>query len=675
MPPHTTRLAGGTIAAIAVVASVASIVLLVLAAIYFRKRRREMKRKQSFIVNPRLKTRRFSFMRPRSRQTQRGDSEKEPTPKTDPRRRSTDPSILEIGGARKDYTDDEEDEGNERTMLTPPAPQHSRHGSQNSDGSFSINLPELPHPGRGHLRMRSDSPTDTLRFAPVVQTDAAMSPTMSYTATSPRSSRPRGPREMRGSTVGREGTKSILLKEMYVPNADVPVDVQEEGSQGSGGNNVAVPYLPQPYVSPLRVNFDDDTQQEAERKAKRERTRSAVSGISLPASLRQALGWSSHPFAQREPSPDPERQMSERQPRQLARHSFLDMDSSASQSLSSGSRSTRQSQTSSKSREHTTDDHNSMYTTADAPSIPQHFYPHDHDPSSPDNDRYELPRGDRRVSLGFSMTVAGGPTSSRPSLSPNVSLQAVPLPPLTVPPHPQSQPPLDVPESAHTAHPSARPYSPTHPGLPEASTQPATAPLTHPIEFLPSPTDSVPLTVSDIHFRHSTQSSTLTTDSQSHGHGTQGHSTHAQHGHSSHGHSTSRQPLQRATHPPLPGPDERPYIIQKIVGTAGAGSGPTTPFGTPTMMSATPASAPSSTSTFAASRSGSLGAASGSTITSTPGRRGSPPSGPRRAATTQGSSVAGPSSARGGRGTGGTRSHNPMMSFSSLMSRPKTTQQ
>ena len=124
--------------------------------------------------------------------------------------------------------------------------------------------------------------------------------------------------------------------------------------------------------------------------------------------------------------------------------------------------------------------------------------------------------------MGFSMTIAGGPTSSQPSLSPDISLQAVPLPQLTVSPDggPTQQ---DLPQSAHPNELS--------------------------VQEMPSPTESIPLSVSEIHFRHSSQSDvSLATEEPRR--------------------ASRRLSARRTSHPPLPGTaeaQERPWASEVVV--------------------------------------------------------------------------------------------------------------
>lgn len=159
------------------------------------------------------------------------------------------------------------------------------------------------------------------------------------------------------------------------------------------------------------------------------------------------------------------------------------------------------------------------------------------------------------------MTV-GAATASRPSLCPNVSLHPVPL----------SQSALTL--STSTERPLPSPDTPAIEG-PDQD-------FPYDTNQLPSPTDSIPYTVSDIHFRHSTHSSvSMPAESRR---------TSAYRWSGSH----------RPPHPPLPSagpssptrPSHRrggsqsgsqsvpPLIVQRLLGRA-AVSNPASPFGSP----------------------------------------------------------------------------------------------
>ena len=489
----SSRLPRGTIAAIVVGVSVVVIASVVFLVFYCRRRRRESRRKQSFLVNPRLYRRRFSSLLTRAHSP--SDNEKaRQTDRVDP---SQDFDVLDISAAKDDDSDEEDED---LQGAEDDQDGQARHGSQNSDGSYAIDLPELPRPGSGHVRLRSDggSPSPTHRYSDVRSSvDQVGQSSSPQPPNSPlRSPKPKGPREMRAviSSQGRDPSRGILLKEMYSPVADVPTDVHTNDTLWPGT------LLPQPNVSPLRVNFEDELSHDTERR-REARRRSEISGVSLPYSLKQALMSHIRPSRSRDVSP------AKPSPSDPRRYSFLDLESSNASTNSPSNRQSRSASTRSSSK--TRSNQESSDRSAPSESIPP------------------VPQ-DSRVSMGLSMTLAGGPTSSRPSQSPNVSLQAVSLSPITIPD--QSLP------------------TGVHPMMSE----------------LPSPTESIPMTVSDIHFRHSVHSS----------------SSHI---------SESRRTSHRISnpqrvHPPLPTPPvpvERPYIVQRILGIQ-TGSGPSTPFGSPT---------------------------------------------------------------------------------------------
>lgn len=516
----SSNLPRGTIAAIAVVVGLVVIAAVACLILFLRRQRRAARLKESFIVNPTIAQRRRSLFT-RYTQTRQGNNEKERRASNRPQG-STDADILDITASKDDGDDDDEYDDAHRELDVPRGGHNgrgSRHTSQNSDGSYSIGLPELP--GLSHVRTESDSPSPTHRFVTFLPTSLspiAQSPVPPHSPPqSQRSPKPRGPRDMRNtlSVHARDSSRGILLKEMYT-NANIPTDVQSDGNSPTTG----IDYLPQPVVSPLRVNFEDDIN-EASSERRRGRFRSGLSAVSLPYSLKQAL-WG-HPRSPTESEP-PEVTVTDTDTGQMPRYSFLDMESTASHSRSgSHSTSTRPSRsTSTRSSSKSKSNQGSEHSTR--PSLEANVPPVPIDP---------------RISYGISMTMAGGPTSSRPSLSPDISLQAVPLPPITVPP-------LPIPRPENTSlgvHPA---------GLPD---------------LIPSPTDSIPLTVSDIHFRHSVQSTTSRAESRRTSHRLSG--------------------SHRVPHPPLPSPpaqqvEHRPYIVQRLLGQT-VGSGPSTPYGSPTV--------------------------------------------------------------------------------------------
>ncbi|KAI0084910.1 hypothetical protein BDY19DRAFT_1050965 [Irpex rosettiformis] len=481
-----------------------------IAAIVVGVRRQESRRKESFIVNPRVYRRRFSSFLSRPHPLQ--DNEKSRQATNNHADASHDEDVLDITAAKDDDSDDEEDDLH---GAEDDQDGQARHGSQNSDGSYAIDLPKLPRPGSGHIRLRSDgeSPSPTQRYSDL---HASGNPILVTPSSPLRSPKPKGPREMRAiiSSHGRDSSRGILLKDMYSPAADVPTDVHTNDTLWPGT------LLPQPNVSPLRVNFEDELSHDAERR-REARHRSETSGVSLPYSLKQALLGHIRPSRSRDVSP------AKPSPTDPRRYSFLDLESS---NASSSSRSNRQSQsTSTRSSLKARSGHEGSDQSDTIPPVPR----------------------DPRVSMGLSMTLAGGPTSSRPSDSPNISLQAVSLSPITIPDHSLAQH-IDLPAGVHPI-----------------------------ISELPSPTESIPMTVSDIHFRHSLHSSSS---------------------HVSESRRTShRMSNPQRVHPPLPTPstsstfqqqqqqqrqqqqvEERPYIVQKILGIQ-TGSGPSTPFGSPTV--------------------------------------------------------------------------------------------
>ncbi|KAI0688174.1 hypothetical protein BC835DRAFT_1373741 [Cytidiella melzeri] len=501
---------GRTIAAICAVVIVVSIAFVIFLVILLRRRGRVARRKQAFIVNHDVRRERFSFLT-RSRLQQDVEKTSPVSNHADESQHESD--VLDITAAKHGGDEqDSDDEDNDLQGLHDPQVWHPRHGSQNSDGSYAIDLPELPRPGTGRVRTRStsESPSPTHRFSDQQARPAkfSLTPSSPTPCSTPRSPKPRGPREMRTvvSTHSKDTSRGILLKEMYSPVADVPVDVRTNDSLLSAGA-----YLPQPVISPLRVNFEDVLPYEADRR-RDAKHRSETSRISLPYSLKQALTGHIRPTYGRDASLANAIGGSP-----ASRFSFLDLNSS---NASISSRSNRQSRSAST--------RSSLKQKGTTP---------------PSNSTPPMPE-DPRISLGFSMIMAGGPTASQPSMSPDISLQAVSLSPITIPDHPLP-PHIDVPIGVHPTNTSE----------------------------LPSPSDSIPRTLSDIHFRHSTQSCSSPV-AESH--------------RTSHRLSVS----QRASHhPPLPAAstlqipqqaEQRPYIVQKILGLP-TGSGPSTPYGSPTV--------------------------------------------------------------------------------------------
>ncbi|KAH9839208.1 uncharacterized protein C8Q71DRAFT_703803 [Rhodofomes roseus] len=509
----SSHLSHGAVAAIAVgvVLGVLILIAFILTAIYWRRRR--ARRKESFLVNPRVSYWQRNWPRwfsPRAGSTAPQDThfvrEKDTNWRDSMPPRHT-PGILQIGRPimpREKEEDGHHDYyGGSEVGTQGHSAQRTRHVSQKSDGSFSIELPEL-----SAVPLRN--PTSPFPYTPepsslVSQTSAIPRGAPSTTppdtlsrmrsSTSPRNARPRGPREMHGRG------SSDLLNEMYMPTSDLEAEDN---------------------ATPLRVEFAAQSQPRSERRMERY---VSTGGVSLPQSLRQALARGSVDGGNAEAGPS----------RPSTFLSFMDFSSSSSSS--SRSRSLRQS-SSTQSKRSTRSSAKSRHESSSqqAPPLPT----------------------DHRGSMALSMTIAGGPTESRPSLSPDISLQPVPLPPpLIVPP-----------DEPHT-----------------------TSGAGDPLGELPSPSDSIPMTVSDIHFRHSIQSS-VSPISESR--------------------RTSAFRLSgshRPPHPPLPTPDEqfaavsttrpthshsnsqgtmhRPYIMQKLMGLplTGPGSATTTPLGSPTAPS------------------------------------------------------------------------------------------
>ena len=470
------KLSRGAIAAIAVCVAVAVIVVLILVGVFIHRRRSSTRRKQGFLQNPRLnRLRRFSWMS-RSNRSHHADSEKEhhDFPREESRRDEA--GVLDITSKSAEDMD-EEDDVEDRDINARTVRRDGRVASQNSDGSFSIDLPKMPD--RGYIRASTDS------ASPPPQRESTLSPIIF------RTSRPRGPREMHTSSPshGREGSRGILLSDVGRSDKDPSTLPKIET------------------MSPLRVNFQDVPQEVSP--IRPEERHVSTGATSIPHSLKIALfGHDSSP----EPStsavpPTPTT------PAGDPHVSFLDLESSAATSIKSSARSARQSVSGSTSSSSRPRDHGST----DFASLP---------PTT-------------RKSFALSMNIGGGPTSSRPSLSPSISLQPIPLPPL--PAGPAVAIPEDVASSSDKAEAQAGPSGQEH-----------------------SPTESIPLTVSDIHFRHSS------------------YSTFSQPSESRRASAVNRSSgSHKPPHPPLPIPPEtKPFIVQKLLGMHGTPT--STPFASPT---------------------------------------------------------------------------------------------
>ncbi|KAI0775816.1 hypothetical protein BD413DRAFT_470817 [Trametes elegans] len=449
-------LSKGAIAALAIGVTLA-VALAAAAVVFLRRRRRIARHKREMLVNPRInRAGRLSFLFPYKRHSHAasGDDGKALE------RRTAAQGVLdirspELGAREKQEESDEDEDGVEEVARhfsavekgKARALRRSNASTKNSDGSYSIELPDLTiaQVPRGYL---------PASIVPSTPSPPRTLPVSLPSPTSPRSTRPRGPREMQG----RDSTRGILLSDMDLP----PTSPDAEQEALSAGPS----YLPDAHISPLRVEFASELQERPERRT--ERHVSTGTAVSLPQSLKQALSMQRASQGADVPSPT----------RPDPVFSFLDFNSSStSTSLSrsqrqSASNSTGKSRASSQSMPNTGSEHSAQPPSVNWASLPP----------------------DRRISLGLSMTVAGGPTASRPSLSPSVLLQPVPLPP-PVP----ALPTLTIDQHSTTSSESmAEPEGPEQPFPYDAAGAGGQ---------LPSPTDSIPLTVSDIHFRHSTQSS------------------------------------------------------------------------------------------------------------------------------------------------------------------------
>ncbi|KAH9948930.1 hypothetical protein B0H21DRAFT_689167 [Amylocystis lapponica] len=490
-PVSVSGLSRGQVAAIAIGSTFGFIFLILLVGLLIYWRRRGYREEQLFVRPRTRRTRLMAFFLPGHARAEKADLDANEKAREERRVGAAGHlEVLDITSHDHEKSEDEDDE-HEATGVRRADKGKGRarygHAAQNSDGSFAIELPDLEHVASYSPRQITENldlptPLPSLGF-------------FSSPITSPRSPRPRGPREMHG----RDSSRGILLSEMGGPMSD------EEAQENQ---------------TPLRVGFSP-IQERPERGAETEKHVS-TGAMSLPYSLRQALGRYSD-SQRRDDVREVEAGASTSRPSTM--FSFLDFSSSSS-TLGSRTRSQRQSSSNS--------------TRSSARSR--------RNTGSEQSARSVVPP-ERRISFGLSMTVDGGPTESRPSLTPDVSLQPVSLPP-----------PLTI--ASGTGHGNVGPDA---------------------ADLLPSPTDSIPLTVSDIHFRHSAYSTSSVSDSR----------------------RTSAMRLSgshRPPHPPLPSssvppsPTEatvlshtranslttRPFIVQKLLGMPGAGSGPPTPFASPT---------------------------------------------------------------------------------------------
>ncbi|KAI9067273.1 hypothetical protein FKP32DRAFT_1609454 [Trametes sanguinea] len=510
---RSSGLSKGGIAALAIGLTLAVAAVIVAVLFFMRRRGRRARRKREMLVNPRInRLSRLSFLFSPKRFSHAGETAEQKALEHGADAQGHGHGVLDISSPnpnarekREDSEDEDdaegEDGGDNDSESGPPRFSAAEKGkaravrrsnaSKNSDGSYSIELPDLTiaQVPRGYL------PASTVPSTP---SPPRTIPGSLASPTSPRSQRPRGPREMQG----RDATRGILLT-----NVEPPSPVADEE-----GLLVAAPsYLPEAHISPLRVEFATELPERPDRRT--ERHVSTATSVSLPHSLKQALAQqrsSDVPIVPSPVRPDPV-------------YSFLDFNSSTSTSLS---RSQRQS-ASSRSKRNTGSEH-----SAHSPSV----------------NWADLPP-DRH-----------GGTASRPSLSPNVSLQPVPLPP------PVPTLPTGTADQHSSSSSGAEAEGPDQPFPYDAGGEP-----------LPSPTDSIPFTVSDIHFRHSTHSSISGMPESR---------------------RVSAQRLSgshRLPHPPLPGIPSNPsqdsaaggsqtvppFIVQRILGRT-PGSNPASPFGSPT---------------------------------------------------------------------------------------------
>ncbi|KAI0709554.1 hypothetical protein C8T65DRAFT_708394 [Cerioporus squamosus] len=502
---------------LAVAALVAAIIFLV------RRRRRNSRRKRQMLVNPQInRAGRLSFLFPHKRRSE-AISERDA-------QKALEGGGYEAGGVtgvldirsptpvhEKEDSDDseveDEGEGEDGKRLSAAEKGKERalrrsNASKNSDGSYSIELPDLTiaQVPRGYL------PASAVPSTPSPPRTLIPSPT------SPR-------------TDGRP----------IVP--------------------------PEAHISPLRVEFASDVQGRPEGRGERHISTGA---ISLPQSLRQALSQQVTSQVPVPPSPT----------RSDRIYSFLDF-SSTSTSLS---RSQRQSSSNStgKSRSSSTRENGNSNSGQSSQAVNWASLP-----------------PDRRISLGLSMTLGAVPNI-------NVTLHPVPLF--------QSSPALSSPDQ----------QTPSTPESPEQ--EGPDQPFPYDANQLPSPTDSVPYTVSDIHFRHSTHSSILSMPTA----------------------ESRRAGSHRPPHPPLPsaGPSSPtrpthqrggsqagsqsvpPFIVQRILGrTPGTGtaSSPTVPqfasmtAATAARTSATPSPTPSRAAHASTGSGTGSGTGAGPAQTTTPG--------------------------------------------------------
>ncbi|KAH9942359.1 uncharacterized protein BXZ73DRAFT_87965 [Epithele typhae] len=501
----------GVIAAIAIGVTLFVALILALVVLCLRRRRRREHHKRSMLVSPQMRlARRLSFLLPHRRH-------ESPTPVVAGKAREMfDPGYLpgaviapagvldicspsteygsygqEKDGDSADESDFGEGEGADGRRFSAVEKGKARAlrqsgASKNSDGSYSIELPDLtivqnPH---GYLPPSAVPSTPS----PPGHTLVISSPT------SPSGTKPKGPREFPGRCAPRESTRGILLAALPSRSSPGPYgslqDVDLSDSQMLG---VPAPsYLPEAVISPLRVEFASDVEEH-----QRDRHLSA-GAVSLPPSLKQALAEYAPPVeAAAATPPSPTRTTGGRM------YSFLDLSSSASTSLrsqrqsSSNSTSKTKSRSSSRSTRSNSHSNSRSMGTTDRTDRSQHVQ----SPPAQTLTWASLPP-DRRISLGLSMTFGGGSSVSRPSISTaNLSMHPI------SPSYAEPSPPLPTSSAAAFRIDSPTSGDRTDADDDEADDDADDFPYT--VNQLPSPTDSIPYTVSDIHFRHSTHSSIL----------------------------------------------------------------------------------------------------------------------------------------------------------------------
>ena len=274
-PPLRHGLTRGAIAGVVVGTIMVALVVASLSYAMWRWRRRTMQRKREMIINPQMSRRsRMSLVFSQRPEDALEPFEREHSVKSEP------VGVLHISrGKDFDLGDvNEHDEGVEahgtwKSKKGDVSPISVRQPSQNSDGSFNIELPEMPPAHLSRPRTQPPAPIEP----PLQEALRRSSAPSGSGPTSPRSPKPRGPREMQG----RESTRGILLSQI------LPEDVRNEEDA------LNPHYLPIPVVSPLRVEFAHEEKPErtdrTERLGADEENRLSLGALSLPRSLQRAL--------------------------------------------------------------------------------------------------------------------------------------------------------------------------------------------------------------------------------------------------------------------------------------------------------------------------------------------------------------------------------------------------